>query len=99
MRDKNTGGAGYVWVWSAKHNEPPFYMPFFTHEFGTRREAIIDCEKWALKMLVERAINQQPKESRHWHSPRRDALCAVTKSHLFTQEELDAIEKKLVTFQ
>jgi hypothetical protein len=99
MRDKNTGGAGYVWVWSAKHNEPPFYMPFFTHEFGTRREAIIDCEKWALKMLVERAINQQPKESRHWHSPRRDALCAVTKSHLFTRDELDAIEKKLVTFQ
>jgi len=100
MRDKNTGGAGYVWVWSAKHNEPPFYMPFFTHEFDTRHEAVLDCEKWALKRLVERAIERQPKESPHWHSPRRDAWCDVRRhDYLFTHDELEEIDKKLKTFE
>jgi hypothetical protein len=99
MRDKSTGGAGYVWVWSAKHNEPPFYMPFFTHEFGTRREAVIDCERWALKRLVELAIERQPKESWHWHSPRRDAFFDVERSYLFTDEEMEEIAKMLMTFE
>ena len=99
MRDKNTGGAGYVWGWSAKHNEPPFFMPFFTYEFGTRREAVIDCKKWALKRLVERAIERQTEESPHWHSPRRDALCEVRRSGLFTLDEQDEIEKRLTTFE
>lgn len=100
MRDKSTGGAGYVWVWSAKHDEPPFYMPFFTYEFKTRHEAVLDCERWALKRLVEHAIEQQPKESPHWHSPRRDAWCDVSRhDYLFAHDELEEIDKRLKTFK
>lgn len=66
---------------------------------GTRRECIVDCMRTALSRLVTHAIEQQPKESRHWHSPRWDAWCTVTASHLFTQDELKEIEKRLTTFE
>lgn len=101
MRDKSTGGAGHVWVWSAKHNEPPFFMPFFTTTFPTRTMCIEDCEKWAIKMLVRHAIERQPKESPHWHSPRRDAWHDVERHrHLFTMYgEMEAIKERLETFE
>ena len=65
---------------------------------STRRGRVNECKRTALKRLVEHAINQQPKESQHWHSPRNDAWCMVTASHLFTQEELRVIKKELITF-
>ena len=70
---------------------------------STRRECVNDCMKTALKRLVERAIEQQPKESQHWHSPRRDALSAVYVNMyghklFFTPEEMDEIERRLETF-
>jgi len=65
---------------------------------GTRRECIADCKRTALKRLVEHAIEQQPHESPHWHSPRRDALCAVEDSHVFTWEEREEIKGRLLAF-
>lgn len=66
---------------------------------GTRRECINDCKRTALRRLVERAINQQPKESPHWHSPRRDALNDVKNSHLFTFDEVEEIAQRLRKFE
>jgi len=66
---------------------------------STRLWCINDCKRTALKRLVERAISQQSKESQHWHSPRRDAWCTVSASHLFTQDELKEIKKRLTTFE
>ena len=87
------------WRWSARHNDSPFHMPFYTYGFATRRDAVRGCERAALRRLLERAIQQQPKESPHWHSPRRDALCEVRRSGLFTLAELYEIEKRLTTFE
>ena len=88
------------WHWSAKENEPPFYMPRLTTAFPTRTMCVLDCEKWALKRLVERAIEEQPKESPHWHSPRRDAWCDVRRhDYLFAFDELEEIDKRLKTFE
>lgn len=98
MRDKSSNGKGESWHWSAKHDEPPFFMPSRTGEFCTRYECIIDCERLALKSLVERAIREQPQESEHWHSPRRDALSEVVASHFFTPDEVAAISHRLNTF-
>lgn len=88
-----------MWSWHAKEHEPPFDMPFYTYEFETRRECIVNCMRTALKRLVEHAIEQQPHESPHWHSPRMDALCEVCRSRLFTLKEEGEIEKRLVTFE
>ena len=66
---------------------------------GTRRDCINDCKRTALLRLVEHAIEGQPKESKHWHSPRRDAWCTVKASHLFTQDELGEIKTRLTTFE
>lgn len=66
---------------------------------GTRRDCINDCKRTALSRLVAHAIEQQPNESPHWHSPRRDAWCTVTASRLFTQDELKEIKKRLTTFE
>lgn len=85
------------WHWNSVNYR---VLPDFDNtQHGTRREAINDCMRTALKRLVERAIEQQPKESPHWHSPRRDAWCTVTASHLFTQDELEEIKKRLTTFE
>ena len=66
----------------------------------TRRECVIDCMRTALKRLVERAIERQPKESPHWHSPRRDAWCDVRRhDYLFAHDELEEIDKRLKTFE
>lgn len=88
------------WHWSAKHDEPPFYMPYFTTAFPTRTMCILDCEKWALKMLVKHAIERQPKESQHWHSQRWDAWSDVERHrHLFAMHgEIEAIKRRLETF-
>ena len=67
---------------------------------GTRHDCICDCMRAALKRLVERAIEEQPKESPHWHSPRRDAWCDVRRhDYLFAHDELEEIDKKLKTFE
>lgn len=66
---------------------------------STRRDCINDCKRTALLRLVEHAIERQPNESKHWHSPRRDTWCTVTASHLFTQNELGAIKTRLTTFE
>lgn len=66
---------------------------------STRRDCINDCMRTALNRLVMRAIEQQPKESQHWHSPRRDAFFDVKRSCLFTGEELEEIAKTLMTFE
>lgn len=66
----------------------------------TRRDCVNDCMKMALKRLVNRAIEQQPKESPHWHSPRRDAWCDVSRhDYLFAHDELEEIDKRLKTFE
>ena len=89
------------WHWSAKENKPPFHMPHITTAFPTRTMCIEDCERWALKRLVDRAIERQPKESQHWHSPRRDAWSDVERHrHLFTMHgEIEAIKERLETFE
>jgi hypothetical protein len=88
------------WHWSAaRHGKPPFYMPQYTRAFRLRRDCISDCKRVALLLLVGRAIAEQTKESPHWHSPRRDAWCTVSASHLFTQEELHEIKIRLMTFE
>ena len=67
---------------------------------GTRHDCICDCMRAALKRLVERAIEEQPKESQHWHSPRRDAWCDVSRhDYLFAHDELEEIDKRLKTFE
>ena len=68
---------------------------------GTRRECVGDCMKTALKMLVRHAIEKQPKESKHWHSPRRDAWHDVWRyRYLFAMHgEIEAIKKRLETFE
>ena len=66
---------------------------------STRRHCIKDCKRTALMRLAEHAIDRQPKESPHWHSPRRDAWGTVTASHLFTQVELGAIKERLESFE
>ena len=68
---------------------------------STRRECVNDCMKTALKMLVRHAIERQPKESQHWHSPRRDAWSDVERQrHLFTMHgEIEAIRERLTTFE
>lgn len=98
MRDESSNGKGESWHWSAKHDEPPFHMPFRTSEFRTRRECINDCKRWALKKMVERAIEKQTEESPHWHSPRRDAWNKVISSGLFTHEEVEEIKRRLEAF-
>ena len=67
---------------------------------STSRECINDCMRTALKMLVRHAIERQPKESQHWHSPRRDAWSDVERHrHLFAMHgEIEAIKKRLETF-
>ena len=88
------------WRWSARHDKPPFFMPWYTYEFKSRRECINDCMKTALKSLVRHAIERQPKESQHWHSPRRDAWCDVERyMYLFDMAgEIEAIKRRLETF-
>ena len=68
---------------------------------STRRECVDDCMKTALKMLVRHAIERQPRESQHWHSPRRDAWSDVERHrHLFAMHgEIEAVKKRLETFE
>jgi hypothetical protein len=68
---------------------------------GTRHDCICDCKKTALKRLVRHAIERQPRESQHWHSPRRDAWHDVkSHSYLFAMHgELEEIKKRLTTFE
>ena len=86
------------WRWSARHDKPPFYMPWYTYEFNSRRKCINNCMRTALMRLVERSIEQQPKESQHYHSPRRDALFDVKRSYLFNYGEMEEIKRRLETF-
>ena len=100
QRDEKKDGGDGKWRWAARHDEPPFFMPWFTYAFDTRKECVENCEKWALKRMVDRAIAQQTEESPHWHSPRRDAWCNVTAFiWLFTSEELSDIKRRLMTFE
>ena len=64
----------------------------------TQRKCVNDCMRTALMRLVERAIERQPKESQHWHSPRRDALSDVERSYLFNYGEMEEIKRRLETF-
>lgn len=66
---------------------------------STRRKCIINCKKTALIRQMEHAIARQPKESEHWHSPRRDALADMQRSHLLTSNELEQWERKSRTFE
>lgn len=70
-----------------------------TYALRTRRECILDCERCALMRLVDHAIERQPKESPHWHSPRRDAMADIRRSRLFTKEEKEEIKSRLETFE
>ncbi len=85
------------WRWNSVdyHVLPPSAK----EPFGTRRECVNDCMRTALKWLVEHAIERQPRESPHWHSPRRDAFFDVKRSYLFTGEEIEEIAKTLMTFE
>lgn len=87
-----------MWSWHAKEHEPPFDIPFYTREFKHRLACITDCERTALVRQMVRAIERQPKESQHWHSPRRDALADMERSHLFTWEEMEQWCKRAATF-
>ena len=82
------------WYWSPSETPQLLLGPF-----KTRVACVRDCMRTTLKSLVEYAIEQQPHESPHWHSPRRDALCEVYRSRLFTLEEEGKIAKRLVTFE
>jgi hypothetical protein len=86
---------GWYWNSTDYHVLPPSTK----EPHGTRRECINDCMRTALKRLVEHAIERQPKESPHWHSPRRDAWCDVMRSYLFTDEEMEEMAKMLMTFE
>lgn len=88
-----------MWSWHAKEHEPPFDMPFYTREFEHRLACIIDCERTALIRQMKHAIERQPKKSKHWHSPRRDAFADMERSHLFTLEELEQWAKRAHTFE
>lgn len=66
---------------------------------STRRGCIVNCKRTALMRLVEHAIERQPKETSHWHSPRRDAMADVRRSHLFTREEMEEMRRRLETFE
>lgn len=89
------------WRWSARHDKPPFFIPWYAYEFKSRHECVNDCMKTALKMLVRHAIERQPKESKHWHSPRRDAWHDIKRHrHLFVMHgEIEAIKERLETFE
>ena len=87
------------WHWSAKENEPPFYMPSLTHAFLLRRDCIADCIRTALIRQMERAIEQQPKESEFWNSPRRDALSDIWHSGYFSWDEKEEWQEKSMTFE
>ena len=65
---------------------------------STRRDCIIDCERTALIRQMKHAIEQQPRESEHWHSPRRDALADIDRSRLFTRDEMEEMQRRLETF-
>ena len=89
------------WHWSAKHDKPPFFMPLCTQWFKSRHECVYDCMKKALKRMVDRAVERQPKESQHWHSPRRDALSDVERHRqlFYMHGEIEAIKERLETFE
>lgn len=88
------------WKWTTIGCESfLFDKPLLSKPHKTRRECILEFKKKALMRLVEHAIETQREESPHWHSPRRDALCEVNRSHLFTLDEREEIEKRLVTFE
>ena len=92
---KRLGDIG--WRWSATDY---FILPednFVVQ--STRRDCIVDCERTALIRQMEQAIERQPKESEHWHSPRRDALADMQRSHLLTSNELEQWERKSRTFE
>lgn len=85
------------WRWnSVNYHVLP---PSAKEPFGTRRECVNDCMRTALKRLVEHAIERQPKESPHWHSPRRDAFFDVERGYLFSYVELEEMDKRLKAFE
>ena len=85
------------WHW---HSTDYYILPEVNYVAqSTRRECVNDCMRTALKKLVERAIERQPKDSQHWHSPRRDAFFDVKRSYLFTGEEMEEMAKRLTTFE
>ena len=81
------------WYWSPSETPQLLLGPF-----TARATCIRDCKRTALMRLVEHAIEQQPKESPHWLSPRRYAMFDVNRSEVFTLEEREEIEKRLETF-
>lgn len=94
-RDPSDG----MWRWAAGGCSPAFEMPFLTYAFPTRSACIRDCKRRALMVVVRKAIEEQDHESVEWHSPRRDAWCTVTASHVFTEDELREIKRRLETFE
>lgn len=87
---------GWHWNSTDYHVLPPSTK----EPHGTRRECVNDCMRTALKRLVEHAVERQPKESPHWHSPRRNAWCDVMRyDDLFSHVELEEIDKRLKTFE
>ena len=85
------------WRWLATDHD---VLPDENHVAQrTRLYCVIDCERWALKRLVERAIKEQTEESQFWCSPRRLALSNVHEFRwLFTFDEMEEIERRLKTF-
>ena len=67
--------------------------------FMLRRDCIADCIRTALIHQMELAIEQQPKESEFWHSPRRDALLDIWHSGYFSWDEKENWEEKAMTFE
>jgi len=85
-----------MWHWSAKHNEPPFFMPFYTREFKIRRECINDCIRTALLRQAQRAIDGGKGLRRDmWHCPCRTALHDMQRSHLFSIKEMHDMRERM----
>ena len=81
-----------MWHWSAKHNEPPFFMPFYTYEFKTRRECVNHCIRTALLRQAKRAIEGGKGLS---HCPCRSALHDMQRSHLFSSVEMHEMRERM----
>lgn len=96
MRDEAGNGRGRTWHWSAKEKEPPFYMPFYTYGFRTRRECVNYCVRTALLRQAQRAIDGGKGFSGvNWHCPCRDALSDMRESGLFSIVELHEMRERM----
>ena len=95
---RDDAGDGKAWHWSAKHNEPPFFMPFYTYGFKTRRGCINHCIRTALLRQAERAIEQvmaRPELNEILRSPTRHALHDMRRSRLFSFVEMHEMRERM----